>query len=161
MLIIVLVYFIIWPICYPIIKKQKQQMYSTACQMTYMSLMSDVFGFRQGMGGQHEYFGLWIDSNFGKGHSKAKPRCTTYNSPQLSAKEDFTIDTLEVWALGELPEHLQVGRKNPQEIQLHTSAASTMSLPCDLCLTFICGNLILGTARQLAFSEESKPRLPI
>ncbi|PIO27995.1 hypothetical protein AB205_0179200 [Aquarana catesbeiana] len=64
-----------------------------------------------GMGGQHEYFGLWIDSNFGKGHSKAKPRCTTYNSPQLSAKEDFTIDTLEVWALGELPEHLQAKNK--------------------------------------------------
>ncbi|XP_077309532.1 MTOR-associated protein MEAK7 [Lithobates pipiens] len=64
-----------------------------------------------GMGGQHEYFGLWIDSNFGKGHSKAKPRCTTYNSPQLSAKEDFTIDTMEVWALGELPEHLQAKNK--------------------------------------------------
>ncbi|KAG8437487.1 hypothetical protein GDO86_008261 [Hymenochirus boettgeri] len=59
-----------------------------------------------GMGGQHDYFGLWIDSNFGKGHSKAKPRCTTYNSPQLSAKEEFSIDTLEVWAIGELPEHL-------------------------------------------------------
>ncbi|XP_072278491.1 MTOR-associated protein MEAK7 [Pyxicephalus adspersus] len=64
-----------------------------------------------GMGGQHEYFGLWIDSNFGKGHSKAKPRCTTYNSPQLSAKEDFTIDALEVWALGELPESLQAKNK--------------------------------------------------
>ncbi|KAM5137972.1 MTOR-associated protein MEAK7 [Mantella aurantiaca] len=64
-----------------------------------------------GMGGQHEYFGLWIDSNFGKGHSKAKPRCTTYNSPQLSAKEDFTIDAMEVWALGDLPEHLQVKNK--------------------------------------------------
>ncbi|XP_018418384.1 PREDICTED: TLD domain-containing protein 1 [Nanorana parkeri] len=60
-----------------------------------------------GMGGQHEYFGLWIDSNFGKGHSKAKPSCTTYHSPQLSAKEDFTIDAMEVWALGQLPERLQ------------------------------------------------------
>ncbi|MEE6499979.1 hypothetical protein FKM82_003658 [Ascaphus truei] len=59
-----------------------------------------------GMGGQHDYFGLWIDSDFGRGHSKAKPRCTTYNSPQLSAKEDFTIDAIEVWAVGDLPEHL-------------------------------------------------------
>ncbi|CAI9570765.1 unnamed protein product [Staurois parvus] len=64
-----------------------------------------------GMGGQHEYFGLWIDSNFGKGHSKAKPRCTTYNSPQLSANEEFTIDAMEVWALGEMPEHLQAKNK--------------------------------------------------
>ncbi|KAM3918340.1 MTOR-associated protein MEAK7 [Leptodactylus fuscus] len=64
-----------------------------------------------GMGGQHEYFGFWIDSNFGKGHSKAKPRCTTYNSPQLSATEEFSIDSLEVWGLGDLSEELQVKNK--------------------------------------------------
>ncbi|XP_073516008.1 MTOR-associated protein MEAK7 [Phyllobates terribilis] len=64
-----------------------------------------------GMGGQHDYFGLWIDSNFGKGHSKAKPRCTTYNSPQLSATEEFCIDAMEVWGLGELSEELQVKNK--------------------------------------------------
>ncbi|XP_053126931.1 MTOR-associated protein MEAK7 isoform X2 [Hemicordylus capensis] len=57
-----------------------------------------------GMGGQHNYFGLWIDGNYGKGHSKAKPRCTTYNSPQLSASENFTLDAVEVWAVGDLPE---------------------------------------------------------
>lgn len=61
------------------------------------------------MGGQHGYFGLWIDSDYGKGHSKAKPRCTTYNSPQLSAKEDFTLDAMEVWAVGDLPESAGVG----------------------------------------------------
>ncbi|XP_042294674.1 MTOR-associated protein MEAK7 [Sceloporus undulatus] len=58
-----------------------------------------------GMGGQHEYFGLWVDGNYGKGHSKAKPKCTTYNSPQLSAKENFTLDAMEVWAVGGLPEN--------------------------------------------------------
>ncbi|XP_050779228.1 MTOR-associated protein MEAK7 isoform X1 [Gopherus flavomarginatus] len=57
-----------------------------------------------GMGGQHDYFGLWIDSNYGKGHSRAKPTCTTYNSPQLSANENFTLDAMEVWAVGDLPE---------------------------------------------------------
>ncbi|KAM6430122.1 MTOR-associated protein MEAK7 isoform 1-T4 [Liasis olivaceus] len=57
-----------------------------------------------GMGGQHEYFGLWVDSSYGKGHSKAKPRCTTYNSPQLSAKENFQLESMEVWAVGDLPE---------------------------------------------------------
>ncbi|XP_067854212.1 MTOR-associated protein MEAK7 isoform X2 [Heptranchias perlo] len=57
-----------------------------------------------GMGGQHNYFGLWIDGDYGGGHSKAKPRCTTYNSPQLSAQENFSIDTLEVWTVGIPPE---------------------------------------------------------
>ncbi|KAM4018039.1 LOW QUALITY PROTEIN: MTOR-associated protein MEAK7 [Anomaloglossus baeobatrachus] len=80
-----------------------------------------------GMGGQHDYFGLWIDSNFGKGHSKAKPRCTTYNSPQLSTTEEFCIDAMEVWGLGELSEELQRSsargpgwerpvRKNPRNL---------------------------------------------
>ncbi|XP_020844915.1 MTOR-associated protein MEAK7 [Phascolarctos cinereus] len=55
-----------------------------------------------GMGGQFDYFGLWIDYDFGKGHSKAKPRCSTYNSPQLSAKENFEFDILEVWAVGDI-----------------------------------------------------------
>ncbi|NXH10942.1 TLDC1 protein, partial [Bucco capensis] len=67
-----------------------------------------------GMGGQHEYFGLWIDSDYGKGHSKAKPRCTTYNSPQLSAKEDFTLDAVEVWAVGDIPQN--TGTKGKKSI---------------------------------------------
>ncbi|XP_037372161.1 MTOR-associated protein MEAK7 [Talpa occidentalis] len=57
-----------------------------------------------GMGGQHNYFGLWIDVDFGKGHSKAKPMCTTYSSPQLSAKEDFQFEKMEVWAVGDTEE---------------------------------------------------------
>ena len=52
------------------------------------------------MGGQLQYFGLWIDSEFGKGQSKAEPHCTTFNSPRLSQKENFTIDILEVWGVG-------------------------------------------------------------
>ncbi|XP_053742096.1 MTOR-associated protein MEAK7 isoform X1 [Synchiropus splendidus] len=57
-----------------------------------------------GMGGQHHYFGLWLDSDFGRGHSRARPKCTTYGSPQLSADEDFAVDCVEVWAVGKLPE---------------------------------------------------------
>ncbi|XP_061775946.1 MTOR-associated protein MEAK7 isoform X1 [Nerophis ophidion] len=53
-----------------------------------------------GMGGQHNYFGLWLDSNFGRGHSRARPKCTTFASPQLSADEDFILDSMEVWAVG-------------------------------------------------------------
>ena len=55
------------------------------------------------MGGQFDYFGLWLDYEFGRGHSKAQPRCTTYNSPQLSKHEQFSIKTLEVWAIGPEP----------------------------------------------------------
>ncbi|XP_047453494.1 MTOR-associated protein MEAK7 [Mugil cephalus] len=57
-----------------------------------------------GMGGQHQYFGLWLDSDFGHGHSRARPKCTTYGSPQLSGDEDFTLDSVEVWAVGKPPE---------------------------------------------------------
>ncbi|KAK5868048.1 hypothetical protein PBY51_012495 [Eleginops maclovinus] len=57
-----------------------------------------------GMGGQHGYFGLWLDSDFGHGHSRARPKCTTYGSPVLSAEEDFTLDSVEVWAVGKPPE---------------------------------------------------------
>ncbi|BFZ19623.1 hypothetical protein BsWGS_22662 [Bradybaena similaris] len=54
-----------------------------------------------GMGGQFEFFGLWIDQSFDHGHSKASARgCTTYGSPRLSAKEEFEVDCLEVWAVG-------------------------------------------------------------
>ncbi|XP_070687200.1 MTOR-associated protein MEAK7 isoform X2 [Pempheris klunzingeri] len=57
-----------------------------------------------GMGGQHSYFGLWLDNDFGRGHSRARPKCTTYGSPQLSGDEDFTLDSMEVWAVGKPPE---------------------------------------------------------
>ena len=60
------------------------------------------------MGGQHNYFGLWLDSEFGRGHSRARPKCTTYGSPQLSGEEDFTLDTMEVWAVGKPPEPEEV-----------------------------------------------------
>ena len=55
------------------------------------------------MGGQLEYFGMWLDSEYGKGHSKGKPTCTTFSSPQLSASEQFEIDELEAWGIGPEP----------------------------------------------------------
>lgn len=64
----------------------------------------------QGMGGQHGYFGLWVDVDFGRGHSKAKPTCTTYNSPQLSAQEDFRFEKMEVWAVGDTSRSQPVSR---------------------------------------------------
>lgn len=53
------------------------------------------------MGGQLEYFGFWVDAEYGKG--KCSPSCTTYNSPQLSSSPEFLIDRIEVWAVGPEP----------------------------------------------------------
>lgn len=58
------------------------------------------------MGGQLEYFALWIDAEFGKG--KCAPSCTTFDAPQLSATEEFTIEELEVWGVGPLPTNEEV-----------------------------------------------------
>uniref|UniRef100_A0A672LEN4 MTOR-associated protein MEAK7 n=1 Tax=Sinocyclocheilus grahami TaxID=75366 RepID=A0A672LEN4_SINGR len=65
-----------------------------------------------GMGGHHGYFGLWLDCDFGHGHSRARPRCTTYGSPQLSGDEDFKLDTVEVWAVGQPPEEQEQKKKS-------------------------------------------------
>lgn len=47
------------------------------------------------------HFGLWLDSDFGVGRSRAN--CTTFASEQLSANETFQIDSVEVWAVGPKP----------------------------------------------------------
>lgn len=64
------------------------------------------------MGGQFDFFGLWIDQEFGIGHSKAKPLCTTYKSPQLSKSENFKIEALNVWGVGEKPKKLNEDEDN-------------------------------------------------
>ncbi|KAI8137096.1 TLD-domain-containing protein [Fennellomyces sp. T-0311] len=50
-----------------------------------------------GMGGQFDYAGLWLDSDFLHGHSKAGPLCTTYQSPQLTPDEKFLVDEVEAF----------------------------------------------------------------
>ncbi|KAJ3415505.1 hypothetical protein HDV05_004707 [Chytridiales sp. JEL 0842] len=55
-----------------------------------------------GFGGQLGYFGLWLDSSFEFGNSKANPRSTTYNSPRLSKSETFTLDTVECLCIKKL-----------------------------------------------------------
>ncbi|RUS27520.1 hypothetical protein BC938DRAFT_483124 [Jimgerdemannia flammicorona] len=48
-----------------------------------------------GLGGQMDYFGLWISADFEHGHSRAAPHCTTYASPKLAGKEEFIVDEVE------------------------------------------------------------------
>lgn len=62
--------------------------------------LSDSVHLPQGMGGQMEYFGLWLSADYGTGHSKARPMCSTYGSPTLSSREEFEVDILEVWGVG-------------------------------------------------------------
>ena len=53
------------------------------------------------MGGQLNYFGLWLSAEYGTGHSKGTPKCSTYGSPVLAHNDEFHIDVLEVWGIGE------------------------------------------------------------
>ncbi|KAM6926952.1 MTOR-associated protein MEAK7 isoform 1-T2 [Lycodopsis pacificus] len=84
-----------------------------------------------GMGGQHGYFGLWLDSDFGRGHSRARPKCTTYGSPQLSGEEEFTLDSVEVWAVGKPPEPEEgeegKGKKSILDADLEVQAMMAMT----------------------------------
>ena len=77
------------------IVKGKCQFHSSPLSLPLFSLLS------QGMGGQLNYFGLWISAEYGTGHSKAAPKCSTYGSPVLSHKDEFHIDVLELWGIGE------------------------------------------------------------
>ena len=55
------------------------------------------------MGGQFDYYGLWISDEFSHGQSRAEPHCSTYGSPQLSAEPHFQLAALEVWRVGPEP----------------------------------------------------------
>ena len=72
----------------------------------YMNVQQQTMPNGIGIGGKLEYFGLWLDYEFGKG--KCSPTCTSFSSPQLSSKEHFNIHTLEVWGVGPEPEKEEV-----------------------------------------------------
>lgn len=71
----------------------------------YLNIGQETMPNGLGMGGQHDFFGLWLDQDFGNGHSRAKPKCTTYKSPQLSEEENFKIDSVNIWGVGEEPKN--------------------------------------------------------
>ncbi|KAI9031277.1 TLD-domain-containing protein [Hyaloraphidium curvatum] len=54
-----------------------------------------------GMGGQMDFFALWISAaNFYKGHSKGNPS-TTFNSYPLTKDLDFELEFVEAWVVKE------------------------------------------------------------
>ena len=68
----------------------------------YLNSKAKTFPNGLGMGGQLEYFALWLDAEYGKG--KCVKSCSSFASPQLSHNEDFTYHHVEVWGVGEEPE---------------------------------------------------------
>ena len=55
------------------------------------------------MGGQLNYFGLYLAPDCETGHSKAHPLCSTFQSPCLSSEEEFAVDAVELWRVGPEP----------------------------------------------------------
>lgn len=54
------------------------------------------------MGGQFNYWGFWLDCEYGIGQSSES--CTTFKDyNQLSKRKDFRIRNLEVWGIGDEP----------------------------------------------------------
>lgn len=54
------------------------------------------------MGGVHGYNGLWLDYEYGHGHTSES--CTTYRGySQMSHSKEFEYRHLEVWGLGQPP----------------------------------------------------------
>ena len=66
----------------------------------YFNLKQKTMPNGLGMGGQLDYFGLWVDSEFGR--VKTAPTCSTFHSPQLGGETEGRMVRLEAWALGEL-----------------------------------------------------------
>ena len=67
----------------------------------YFNLKQKTMPNGLGMGGQLEYFGFWIDNEFGI--IKTSPSCSTYHSPQMG-DQDGKIRRIEVFGVGELKE---------------------------------------------------------
>ena len=68
----------------------------------YLNLKQKTMPNGLGMGGQLEFFGLWLDAEYGKG--KCTPSCSSFAAPLLSKHEDFTFHHVEVWGVGDEPE---------------------------------------------------------
>lgn len=68
----------------------------------YLNLHQQTMPNGLGIGGQFEYWGLWLDSEYGIG--ECSETCTTYkNYIQLSATKNFKIRNVEVWGVGDKP----------------------------------------------------------
>uniref|UniRef100_T1HT77 MTOR-associated protein MEAK7 n=1 Tax=Rhodnius prolixus TaxID=13249 RepID=T1HT77_RHOPR len=85
-----------------------------------------------GMGGVHNYWGLFLNANFGSG--LVSESCTTYkNYTRLAHDKEFTLDKLQVWAVGapdptpeELGERTSILDKDPSAAAILELAGRTL-----------------------------------
>jgi len=122
--------------------------YCTHC-IYCVILLSTYLHCLQGMGGQLDYFGLWLDCEYGKGHSMAKPLSTTYQSPTLSHVSEFTYTDLEVWRVSNIQEDLDEEAEKAEQVGffirapvyscfLSTAASCLQLLPVYSCFLSTC-----------------------
>jgi len=63
----------------------------------YLNLGMEMLPNGVGMGGQHEFFGLWIPKDFESGSTNGT--CSTFACPPLVPEKEFKIDIMEVWGV--------------------------------------------------------------
>ncbi|KAI9599013.1 TLD-domain-containing protein [Syncephalis fuscata] len=95
---------------------------STNSNYQYFNYSTKSLPNGMGMGGQLNYFGLWIAAdNFGVGQCKAAPLNSTFRCPQLSTEPQFKIEDMEVWCVREL-------EPNSDNLPLHSDAAAILEM---------------------------------
>ncbi|CAG8476565.1 12282_t:CDS:2 [Funneliformis mosseae] len=99
-----------------------------------------------GMGGQFDFCGLWINSDIINGHSKATPLSSTYSSAQLSKKQEFKVDEIEVWLV-------KPTEKDPDEIPKGPKGSALDKNPAELEL------LQMSTNRKMYSKDVRDPSL--
>ena len=66
------------------------------------------------MGGQPDYWGLWIDGSFEFG--SCSPSCSTYGDyKMLSGSPTFAINQLEVWCAEKNPNDVEDGNDDDSD----------------------------------------------
>ncbi|XP_049777577.1 MTOR-associated protein MEAK7-like isoform X3 [Schistocerca cancellata] len=92
----------------------------------YLNVQQQTLPNGLGMGGQHNYFGFWLDAEFGSGH--CSETCTTYrNYHMLSAQKCFQIEHVEAWGVGPEPE-VEEESKGRSVLDTQTEARAVMEM---------------------------------
>lgn len=114
------------PECFLFHLSPKMNIYETTPFNTnyqYFNLKQKTLPNGLGMGGQLEYFGLWLDSEFGI--VKTSPTCSTFHSAQLGELEGG-FQRLEVWGVGELKEDEDEGGRSVLDMDPEAQAVMEM-----------------------------------
>lgn len=84
----------------------------------YLNINQQTMPNGLGMGGQFQYWGLWIDCEYGLGQSSET--CTTFkNYKQLSKSKAFHVKNMEVWGVGEVQNKDEAVGKTKSILDMH------------------------------------------